>query len=155
MTKKIIRIIAHTPSENVEAMRQSVIEGALSCNLQNIKILYSSPFNIAHGDLLKSDGIILGTTENFGYMNGALKDFFERIYYPCQGLMEGCPYMLFIRAGNDGAGAKKSVEAIASGLKWRKIQEPLICRGPWNTNFLISCEELGKKMALGLDVGIY
>ena len=155
MSKKTIQIIAHTPSRNMEEMCQSVVKGAQSCNLENIKILYSSPFDISAKDVLRSDGIILGTTENFGYMNGALKDFFERVYYPCQGLMEGRPYMLFIRAGNDGIGAQKSVESIAVGLKWRKIQEPLICRGLWNLDFLISCEELGKMMALGLDVGIY
>jgi multimeric flavodoxin WrbA len=155
LTKKTIQIVAHSPSKNMEDMRQSIVKGAQSCNLKNIKILCSSPFDISANDVLRSDGIILGTTENFGYMNGALKDFFERIYYPCQGLMEGRPYMLFVRAGNDGVGAKKSVEAIAMGLKWRKIQEPLICRGPWNLDFLISCEELGKSMALGLDMGIY
>lgn len=139
----------------MEAMRQSIVRGAQSCNLENIKIVCSSPFDISATEVLRSDGIILGTTENFGYMNGALKDFFERIYYPCQRLMEGRPYMLFVRAGNDGVGAQKSVEAIAVGLKWRKIQEPLICRGPWKLDFLICCEELGKSMALGLDMGIY
>ena len=155
MTEKIIQIIAHAPSTNMEAMCRSVVKGAQSCKAEGITILCSSPFDTSAKEVVRSDGIILGTTENFGYMNGALKDFFERIYYPCQGLMEGRPYMLFVRASNDGKGAQKSVEAIATGLKWRKVQEPLICRGAWNLDFLIACEELGKTMALGVEAGIF
>jgi len=72
--------------------------------------------------LLAADAVLLGTTENFGYMSGLMKDFLERIYYPCLEHTEGKPYALYVRAGNDGVGATTSVERIVSGLNWRAIR---------------------------------
>ena len=73
-------------------------------------------------DVLASDAIIIGTPENFGYMSGALKVFFENIYYPCLEQTQGLAYGLFIRAGNDGQGAllRSSASLPASpGVNWR------------------------------------
>ena len=55
-------------------------------------------------DLLAADGLILGTPENFGYMSGMMKDFLERIFYACEGKVEGRPCALFVGAGQDGSG---------------------------------------------------
>ena len=95
--------------------------------------------------------IILGTPENLGYMSGALKDFFDRCYYPLLEKTEGLPYALFIRAGSDGTGTRRAVESIATGLRWRKAREPLICRGPWREEFVDEARELGALMAASLD----
>lgn len=113
------------------------------------------PLESGPEDLLWADGLILGTTENFGYMSGALKDFFDRVYYPCLDRTEGLPWSLFVRAGNDGRGATSSIERIVTGLAWRQVQAPLICRGAWNDSWLGDCEELGITMAAGLDAGIF
>jgi multimeric flavodoxin WrbA len=106
-------------------------------------------------DVLWADGVILGTTENFGYMSGAMKDFFDRAYYPCLEKTEGLPYVLFIRAGNDGQGARSSIERIVAGLSWKQVQAPLICTGTWRDEFLVQCEELGATMAAGLEAGVF
>ena len=105
--------------------------------------------------MLAADALILGTTENLGYMSGALKDFFDRCYYPCLERTQGLPYALYIRAGNDGAGARRSVESVATGLRWRAVQEPLIFRGEWREEFEGACHELGMAMAAGLEAGVF
>jgi multimeric flavodoxin WrbA len=105
--------------------------------------------------VLAADGVILGTTENLGYMSGALKDFFDRSYYGVIDRTEGLPYCLYIRAGHDGTGTRRGVETIVTGLRWRAVQEPLVCRGEWQESFLADCRGLGMAMAAGLEAGIF
>ena len=88
-------------------------------------------------------------------MSGAIKDFFERIYYPCLEVTEGKPVALYIKAGLDGQGAKTSVEKILIGLKWKLIQPPVILKGKYRADFVDQCETLGMTLAVGLDSGIY
>ena len=95
------------------------------------------------------------TTENFGYMNGALKDFFERIYYPCLESTRGLPYALFVKGGQDGQGARASVERILTGLRWREVQPPLVMAGLFDEAWLEPCRELGMTMAAGLEAGLF
>ena len=88
-------------------------------------------------------------------MSGALKDFLERVYYPCLEQTQGLPYALLIRAGNDGEGARTSVERIVSGLAWKAVQPPLICRGQWREEFLKEAEDFAATVAAGLHAGIF
>ena len=148
-------IVSHVPSVNTRAMTDAVVSGASHEDIIGVDLRVHNPFAAGAEDVLWADGIILGTTENFGYMSGAMKDFFERIYYPCLDKTEGLPYALFIRAGNDGLGAKTSIERIIKGLAWRSVQEPLICSGDYQESFSELCEELGMTMAAGLEAGIF
>ena len=88
-------------------------------------------------------------------MSSLMKDFLERIYYPCLEETQGKPYALYVRAGNDGEGAKTSVERIVTGLRWNPVRPALIMTGDFQGSFLAQCEELGLLMAAGLDAGIY
>ncbi len=155
MTLKRLLIVAHAPSPNTERMRDAVVEGARSAECDNIEAIALSPFAAASEHLVAADAIILGTTENLGYMSGALKDFFDRCYYPCLERTQGRPYALYVRAGNDGAGAVSSVERVVTGLRWRKVGDPLVCRGPWREEFVSECRELGALVAAGVDAGIF
>ncbi len=155
MTEKRLLIVAHAPSPNTALLRDAVVEGARSPDIEGVEVVARPPLEAGPEDVLAARAIILGTTENFGYMSGALKDFFDRTYYPCLEKTEGLPYALFIRAGQDGTGARRAVETIVTGLRWRAIQKPLICCGPFDAGFAEPCRELGMLMAAGLETGVF
>ena len=152
--KKLL-IISHTPSANTRLMTKAVIKGASHTDINGIQVIFKQPLKAVPEEVFDADAVILGTTENFGYMSGAMKDFFDRIYYPCLEKTESLPYAVFIRAGNDGLGALSSMERIVKGLAWRQVQEPLICSGKWQASFEDQCEELGMTLAAGLEAGIF
>jgi multimeric flavodoxin WrbA len=150
-SEKKLLIVSHTPSENTRALTNAVLEGARK---STVIVEFSQPLETGPEQVLAASGVILGTTENFGYMSGAMKDFFDRIYYPCLEETRGLPYAIFIRAGQDGLGARSSIERIATGLGWRTVQEPLICKGPVS-QFRTDCQQLGELMALGLEQEVF
>lgn len=133
----------------------AAVEGARSPEIDTVEVTALSPFEAGPDHVLAAQAIILGTTENLGYMSGALKDFFDRIYYPCLDHTQGLPYALYVRAGHDGTGTRRAVETIVTGLRWRAARDPLICRGEWREEFVEECGELGLLMAAGLDAGVF
>jgi hypothetical protein len=151
---KHLLIVAHVPSDNTLRLRDAVVRGATVPDISGVELRVLTPFEAKPDDVLWADAIILGTTENLGYMSGALKDFFDRIYYPCLELTQGKPYAAYIRAGHDGTGTKRGIETIVTGLRWRAAREPLICRGEWQEKFVGACEELGTVMAASLEAGV-
>ena len=109
----------------------------------------------AVSDLLWAHGLVLGTPENFGYMSGAMKDFLDRVYYPCEGLREGLPYALVISAGNDGTGARSAVERIARGFPLKAVHDTIIVKGEPAESELATCREMGMALAAGLELGVF
>lgn len=155
MERKRLLIVAHTPSGNTRALLDAVVRGAEGAGAEGLDVVARSPFATHPEHVMAAQAIILGTTENLGYMSGALKDFFDRIYYPCLEETQGLPYALYIRAGHDGTGTRRGVETIVTGLRWKAVREPLVCRGPFQSEFVDACEELGMLMAAGLDAGVF
>ena len=155
MSDRHLLIIAHAPSPNTLAMRDAVLRGASEAAGKELMVKVLSPFDAGPDDVQAASGLVLGTTENLGYMSGALKDFFDRAYYPCLDQTDGLSYALYIRAGHDGTGTRRAVESITTGLRWREVQDPLICRGSWRPEFADQCGELGAAMAAGIVMGIF
>src|SRR5271156_6433214 len=106
-------------------------------------------------DLLWADGLLIGTPENFGYMSGAVKDFLDRIYYPSEGRKLGMAYAVFVSAGNDGSGAVRAIERIATGCGWNRVAEPVVVKGEPEETALARCRELGQTLAAGLACGVF
>lgn len=132
--KKLL-VVAHAPSVNTRQLAESVVRGARHPDIEGVECQWLPPLDAQPEDVRSCHGIILGTPENLGYMSGALKDFFDRIYYPCLEHTQGLPCALYVRAGHDGTGTRRAVESICIGLRWNWVQSPLICRGPWRENF--------------------
>ncbi len=148
-------IVYHDPSDNVRRLAHAVIQGACAPEISSVEVRARRALEAVPEDLLWCDGVIFGTTENFGYMSGALKDFFDRAFYVCVDKVDARPYSLFIKAGNDGTGAMTSVQRIVTGLKLKPVCEPLLMVGKFREEWLEQCEELGMTMAAGLEAGIF
>ncbi|MFP3343371.1 flavodoxin family protein [Halomonas sp. SIMBA_159] len=152
---KRLLIVAHSPSVNTQALCRAVHHGAEHEDIEAVECIVKTPYEAGPADILACDGVVLGTTENLGYMSGALKDFFDRSYYSVLEEKQGLPCALYIRAGHDGTGTQRAVESIITGLRWRWVQDPLIFRGEWQEDFTRQAEELGMTMAAGLDNGLF
>tara|TARA_R110000787_G_scaffold63679_9_gene143811 strand:- start:10680 stop:11147 length:468 start_codon:yes stop_codon:yes gene_type:complete len=152
---KTLLVIGHVPSANTRALRDAVVEGARADGIDDVDVRALSPFDAGSADVLAADAVILGTTENLGYMSGALKDFFDRTYYGVLEEKQGMPYALYVRAGLDGTGTMRAVGSITTGLRWKPICDPLLCKGDWNEDFLAQARDLGQLMAAGLEAGIF
>lgn len=155
MAAKKLLIVGHIPSPNTQQLRDAVVEGATSNDIENVDVTVLNPFEAGPEDVLAADGIILGTTENLGYMSGALKDFFDRTYYGVLEEKQGLPYALYVRAGLDGTGTIRGVQTVITGLRWSPIREPLLCKGEWQDGFVDDARELGLLMAAGLEAGVF
>lgn len=147
-------IVAHAPSPNTRRLREAAERGARHPEIDGIEVVVKPPLEAGPDDVLACDAILLGTTENLGYMSGALKDFFDRSYYPVLEERQGLPCALYVRAGHDGTGTRRAVEGIVTGLRWRWVQAPLILRGEWQEKFAGQVEELAMTLAAGLEAGM-
>jgi multimeric flavodoxin WrbA len=151
-----ILVVYHSQTGNTEKMAREVAQGA--ARIENTEVILKEAKDASLEDLLGCDGIAIGTPENFGYMSGAVKDFFDRTFYPAEGKVFRKPYVVFISAGNDGTGALNSIERIALGYQFKKVYDPVIARastGGVTGEILAQCRELGQTIAGGLEAGIY
>ena len=151
--KKKLLIACHAPSPRIRQLADAVLKGAQS--IEDTDTIMKSPFDTGPEDLIAADGIIFGTPENFGYMSGALKDLFDRSFYPCEGKVEGKPYALFVSAGLDGTGTVMNVERICVGMKLKKVFDPIVALKVNSPETLEKCEEMGAALAAGVAFGVF
>ncbi len=153
--KKKLLIVSNLPSKNTKILLDEVETGAKSINAKDLEIVAHNAINVDYELISESSAIIIGTTENLGYMSGIIKDFFDRNYYKCLDKTNGLPHAIYIRAGHDGTGSEINLKKIITGLKWKEIQKPLILKGVWRNDFKKECFNLGATIAAGLDANIY
>ncbi len=150
---KRLLIVYHSKTGNTAALAQACLSGASDPALDPVEIRFKTAREADAEDLLWADGLALGTPENFGYMSGALKDFFDRTFYEVEGMLSPLPYVLFIAAGNDGRGAVSAIERIANGYPLVQVQPPVIQRE--GEDRADACRELGATLAAGLTLGMF
>lgn len=151
--KRLLLIFGGHEGGRVAALTDAVCSGIAAA--EEVELRTRSALQADTSDLLWAQGLLIGTPEHFGYMSGAVKDFFDRTFYPVEGKTEGLPYAIFVSAGNDGSGAVSSIERIVLGYKWKRIAEPLIVRGAPTDADLLAARELGQTMAIGLSADIF
>ena len=148
-----ILIVYHSQTGNTKKMADAVAQGARG--IDGVDVVLKKAADATLDDLLTSDGLAVGTPENFGYMSGMLKDFFDRTYYQAHEKVFRKPFVVFISAGNDGTGALRAIERIALGYKFKTVYQPVIARGAVTEEILGQCHELGATIAGGCQMGIY
>lgn len=154
MTRRLLIVHGGHPGGRTEKLRIAVTDGIRDTSA-DIEVRELRALDAGADDLLWANAVILGTPEHFGYMSGALKDFFDRTFYPCENRTAGLPWGLFISAGNDGTGTRAAVERIVSGYRWKSVTEPIIVVGEPDAAALERCRELGATLAAGLAAEIF
>jgi NAD(P)H-dependent FMN reductase len=143
-------IVHHTPSPACQDLLDAVGAGARDPEIEGVEVVVRPALAATASDVLAADGYLLGTPANLGYMSGALKHFFDQVYYPCLDATVGRPYGLYVHGNLDVEGAVLSVEKVVTGLGWRRAQPPLTVLGAPTADDLAAARELGAAMAAGL-----
>ena len=152
-------VVAQTRSGGTGALRDAVLAGVEQARREvegaDVEVRSLHAFDAGPDDVLWADAIVLATPEHFGSMSGALKDFFERVFYPCVDHTKGRPYAIVVKGGHDGQGTVLSIRRIVAGLEWREVVEPVVAVGDVTEAHLAAATELGATVAAGLVAGLW
>ena len=152
----VLLIVHHTASPALHSLFDAVMtgarEGAAADPATPVDVVARPALICTAVDVLEADAYILGTPANLGYMSGALKHFFDQIYYPCLEATVRRPYACYIHGNNDTTGALRSIETATTGLKWERAQPPLEVIGPPTKENLDTAWELGAALAARLTL---
>lgn len=171
MQRKIL-VVHHSASGGTRMLVSALRDGA--GNVADVTVTTRSATVADVDDVLHADALVFATPENFGYMAGTLKAFFDRVFYACmadttsQGggvdsRLAGRPYAVLVCAGNDGRGAMQSIDRIVTGWRLRKAHPGIIARrvggeagssrGELANADIDAARELGQLFAEALTIG--
>jgi NAD(P)H-dependent FMN reductase len=141
-------VVHHTPSPAMQALLEAVREGVALAD--DVEPVLRPALSAGAADLLAADGVLLGTPANIGYMSGALKHFFDTVYYPCLEATAGLPWGVYVHGGDDTAGALSSITRITGALRWKQVAAPLSLTGAPSREDLEAVRELAATVAVSL-----
>lgn len=162
---KTLLIVWHSRTGAARQMAEAAMRAAEGTEDVIVRSLFAEAAQPA--DLLAADGYLFACPENLAAMSGAMKEFFDRCYYPCLERLNGRPYAALIAAGSDGQGAARQLARIATGWRLKPIAEPLIvCTHAQTPDAILAqktlaaadrdaCAELGAALAAGLALGVF
>ena len=146
-------IVHHTASPALHTLFEAVRAGATDPQIEGVEVVARPALGATAVDVLEADGYLLGTPANLGYMSGALKHFFDTVYYPCLEATVGRPYGVYVHGNDDTTGALAGIERIVTGLRWKQAQAPVSITGAPTRADLDACWELGAAVSAGLSAG--
>jgi multimeric flavodoxin WrbA len=140
-------VVHHTPSPATAELLDSVLAGARDPEITGVDVACRAALAATASDLLAADGVVLGTPANIGYMSGALKHFFDQVFYVCGQDTRGLPYGLYVHGNLGLEGALRSVRSIADGMGWTPVTAPVEVVGAPDGRARDACRELGAVLA--------
>ena len=144
---RTLLVVHHTPSPATRELLEAVLAGANDPEITGVDVVARPALAATVSDMLDADGYLFGTTANFGYMSGALKHFFDTVYYPSLDHVAGRPYGLWVHGNNDTVGAASAVDRIATGLTLTKSADALEVTGAVDADMRDRAYELGGTLA--------
>ena len=131
-------------------MLEAALAGARDEQIEGVDVTVRPALVAGSVDALEADAYLLGTPANIGYLSGALKHFFDQIYYPCLDATRGRPFAAYVH-GNEGLeGAVRAMGSITSALGWEPVAPVLELTGQPDAEALAGCTELGGVLAATL-----
>ena len=143
-------VVHHTPSPALHSMLTAVRDGASDPALAGVELVTRPALTAGAADVLGADAVVVGGPVNLGYLAGALKHFFDQIYYPCLEDTVGMPFAAYLHGNDDLTGGRLALDRITAGLRWRRVQSLMEVTGTPSNEDLAACWELGAAPAAGL-----
>ncbi|PXY19957.1 flavodoxin [Prauserella coralliicola] len=131
-------------------MFEAVVSGATDPEITGVDVVRRPALSATASDVLAADSYLLGTPANLGYMSGALKHFFDTVYYPCLDATRNRPFGLYLHGNQGIEGAHRAIESVTKGLGWEQAAQPVVVMGEPDKDDLAACWELGATLAAGL-----
>ncbi|MFJ6675290.1 flavodoxin family protein [Actinosynnema sp. NPDC091369] len=145
-------IVHHTPSPAMQELFEAVLEGATDPDIEGVEVVRRPALSATASDVLEADGYLLGTPVNIGYISGALKHFFDTVYYPCLDATRGRPFGAYVHGNLGTEGAVKALRDITGGLGWRAVAGTVALTGAPDGDARARCRELGATVAATLTL---
>jgi multimeric flavodoxin WrbA len=146
----VLLVVHHTTSPATQALLEAVLDGTNAEGLDDVDVVVRPALSATPSDVLAADGFVLGTPANIGYMSGAMKYFFDSVYYPCLTAKVGAPYGAYVHGNNDTTGAIRGIESITKGMGWQVAHEPVTVIGSPDKAATEACWELAATVAATL-----
>jgi multimeric flavodoxin WrbA len=143
----VLLVVHHTTSPALQELLEAVLSGAAADGIEDVEVRVRPALAATAVDVLGADGFVLGTPANIGYLSGAMKHFFDGVYYPCLTAKVGAPYGLYVHGNNDAGGAIRAAESITKGMGWQQVHAPVTIIGSPSKDDLEACWELAATVA--------
>ncbi len=148
--RRVLLVVHHTTSPALQELLEAVLDGTRAEGLEDVDVQVRAALAATAVDVLAADGFVLGTPANIGYLSGAMKHFFDQVYYPCLTAKVGAPYGLYVHGNLDTTGAVRAAESITKGMGWERVHEPVLVSGAPGNDDREACWDLAATVAATL-----